>query len=269
MSPIAALRTAARVGPARLVAGMRLSAARPSLAAAARFSPATTMTRAFSVSAGRFGSGTTDIALSAKLQEELQYEKSEMAQAGDATPDFLKSFTEQGIWAINDVRGNDEVTLSRKFGDENIRIMFSIADIQQEDDYENEHDAEGEEEDAPPATALPIRASVSITKTTAPGAINVDMICQEGSFSIENISFYDDAKVGTELTAEADWNRRGLYIGPQFDTLDVAVQDAFDAFIAERGINESVAFFIPEYAAYKEQQEYVKWLGKVKSFIDL
>jgi hypothetical protein len=32
------------------------------------------------------------------------------------------------------------------------------------------------------------------------------------------------------------------------------VQDAFDAFIAERGINDSVAFFIPEYAAYKEQQ---------------
>ena len=32
---------------------------------------------------------------------------------------------------------------------------------------------------------------------------------------IENISFYDDAKLGTDLTAEADWKRRGLYIGPQ------------------------------------------------------
>jgi complement component 1 Q subcomponent-binding protein len=31
----------------------------------------------------------------------------------------------------------------------------------------------------------------------------------------ENVSFYDDAKVGTELTAEADWKRRGMYIGPQ------------------------------------------------------
>ena len=41
------------------------------------------------------------------------------------------------------------------------------------------------------------------------------MLCQEGSFAIENISFYDDANLGTELTAEADWKRRGLYIGPQ------------------------------------------------------
>lgn len=73
----------------------------------------------------------------------------------------------------------------------------------------------------------------------------------------------------------------------QFDTLDVGVQDAFDQFLNERGVNENVAQFIPEYASYKEQQvttsvrfllfftnfslfqEYIKWLGKVKNFIDL
>lgn len=92
--------------------------------------------------------------------------------------------------------------------------MFSIADIQQEDDLEHEQESE-EDDEAPPVTSMPIRVSVSITKTTAPGAISVDMICQEGSFSTENISYYDDAKTGTDLTAEADWNRRGLYIGPQ------------------------------------------------------
>ena len=36
---------------------------------------------------------------------------------------------------------------------------------------------------------------------------------------IDNISFYNDAKVGTELTAEADWKRRGYYIGPQVCTM--------------------------------------------------
>ena len=110
-----------------------------------------------------------------------------------------------------------------------------------------------------------------ISQTTAPGAMNVDMVCQDGTFSIENLSYYEDTKTGTELTAEADWNRRGLYIGPQvgillvkyyncsfefaqFDTLDVGVQDAFDQFLNERGVNEHVAQFIPEYASYKEQQ---------------
>jgi len=29
-----------------------------------------------------------------------------------------------------------------------------------------------------------------------------------------------------------------------------------------------LAAFIPEYATLKEQQEYVRWLSKVKSFVD-
>jgi len=111
---------------------------------------------------------------------------------------------------------------------------------------------------------------------------------QEGTFTIESISFYDDAKLGTDLTADADWKRRGLYMGPSFDTLDVSLQDEFHSFLKERGIDDSVAHFIPQFAEYKEQkvrqfflfdlgnlelilcaQEYVRWLKKVQGFIDL
>jgi len=45
------------------------------------------------------------------------------------------------------------------------------------------------------------------------------MVCQEGNFVIENISYYKDAKMGTDLTAEADWARRGLYMGPAVRTI--------------------------------------------------
>ncbi|KIM37053.1 hypothetical protein M413DRAFT_448773 [Hebeloma cylindrosporum] len=261
MSAIAALRNVTRAGPARLVAGMRMSSiARP----VSRFAPSVTSTRAFSVTAGRFGSGTTDIALSQKLQEELNFERQSVKDT-PSPPEAVNKFIEQGVWTLEDTRGHDEVTLVRKFGDEDIRIMFSISDISEED-FGAEEEDEGED-DTP--VSLPIRAAVSITKSTAPGALNIDLLCQDGTFSVENLSYYDDAKTGTELTADADWNRRGLYVGPQFDTLDVGVQDAFDNFLSERGINETVAQFIPEYASYKEQQEYIKWLGKVKNFVDL
>ena len=40
----------------------------------------------------------------------------------------------------------------------------------------------------------------------------------------------------------------------QFDTLDLNLQEEFEKFLQERGINESLAFFIPEYAQYKEQK---------------
>lgn len=220
--------------------------------------------RAFSVSARAFGEGSSDVALASKLAEELQYE----TEAADKVePDFLTSFKSQGVWDVKDASGVDEVTLERKFGNETIRLMFSIADIQtQEPEFEEENEATSEEDEATPS--YPLRCSFSITKSDAPGALTVDAMCQDGAFIVDNISFYSDAKVGTELTAEADWKRRGLYIGPQFDTLDVAVQEEFEKFLQERGINESLAFFVPSYAEYKEQKEYVSWLKNVKSFVE-
>ncbi|KAH8087183.1 mitochondrial glycoprotein [Cristinia sonorae] len=219
-----------------------------------------TTQRAFSVSARRFGEGASDVALVQKLTEELSYEKD---VAKEAEPEFLTAFKGQGVWEISDIAGNDEVTISRKFGNENIRLIFSIADIQNEE-YANEEEEGGEDQNP----SYPIRCSFTVTKDNAPGALTIDALCQDGAFLVENISLYSDAKLGTELTAEADWKRRGLYIGPQFDTLDVTVQEEFDRFLQERGITDSLATFIPDYAEFKEQKEYVSWLGKIKSFIE-
>lgn len=97
----------------------------------------------------------------------------------------------------------------------------------------------------------------------------------DGTFSIENISFYRDSKLATDLTAEADWARRGLYIGPQvsfkcgtgnlttlkpnehtlqFETLDEGVQAQFESYLEERGVSTDLALFIPNFAEYKEQR---------------
>jgi len=225
--------------------------------------------RSFSVSARKLGEGSHDVLLSQKLAEELKYETEAVTESGE--PEFLTAFKKEGIWQIKDVPGSDEVTLSRKFGNEDIRLMFSIADIQDAEEHEEfdegqENEEEGQDEEQ--IETYPIRVSFSITKATAPGAINVDTMCQEGGFVVDNISYYPDAKMGTDLTAEADWKRRGMYLGPQFDTLDVSVQEEFEKYMGERGISESLAMFIPEYAEYKEQKEYVKWLENVKSFVE-
>ena len=56
-----------------------------------------------------------DISLSQKLQQELEYEKTDNAAA--SVPEFITSFKSQG-WEIEDTPGQDEVTLTRKFGQE-------------------------------------------------------------------------------------------------------------------------------------------------------
>lgn len=91
---------------------------------------------------------------------------------------------------------------------------------------------------------------------------------------VDNISFYKDSRLATDLTSEADWKRRGLYIGPQvtsaltgvcsccdlttlspqFDHLDTNVQEEFERFLDERGVGGDLALFVPEYSEYKEQK---------------
>jgi len=208
------------------------------------------------------GEGTSDLALGQKLQQELQYEEEAEKEAG--VPDFLTEFRSQGVWQIADNRGSDEVTFTRIFGNESIRLMISIADMNPSPEFESEEGSEGEEQ---AEDAYPLRCSISITKPSSPAALNIDALCQEGAFIIENVSYYADGKLGTELTADADWKRRGVYLGPQFEQLDPGLQEAFEKYLAERGVNETLAMFIPEYAEYKEQKEYVNWLRGTTTFI--
>ncbi|TFK81416.1 mitochondrial glyco protein [Polyporus arcularius HHB13444] len=237
-------------------------------ALAARVAPVSA-SRAFSVSARRLGEGASDAALSQRLAEELKYEK-EATPAEE--PEFLTTFKKNSPWTIQDTPGMDEVALVRKFGNEEIRLIFSIADIQNEQEPEFEEGEEGVEDGAEDAEAslppYPLRCSFSFTKPSTPGALTIDAMCQDGTFVIDNISYYSDAKVGTDLTVEADWKRRGYYLGPQFDTLDISLQDEFDKFLAERGIDSTLAFWVPQYAEYKEQKEYVSWLKNVRDFVD-
>ncbi|KAG8931400.1 Mitochondrial acidic protein mam33 [Tulasnella sp. 418] len=223
------------------------------------------LARQFSVSARSFGQGESDVELVSKLKEEIQYEKEAAAEAGPV-PEFVSDFKSSGVWSIEAKDGNDEVVLTRKFGNEEVRVIFSIADIDAEapapEFDEDGNPVEGENS----LTSTPVRCAITMTKPNT-GALTVDCVAQDGNFTIDNITFYGDGSLAKELTAEADWKRRGLYIGPQFDHLDVALQESFERYLEERGINSSLALFIPEYAEYKEQQEYSKWLDNVHSFV--
>jgi complement component 1 Q subcomponent-binding protein len=54
----------------------------------------------------------------------------------------------------------------------------------------------------------------------------------------------------------------------EFDTLDSVVQDAFQAYLAERGIDAALSNFIVSYSEFKEQKDYVGWLADVKEFVN-
>ncbi|CAO3685919.1 unnamed protein product [Umbelopsis ramanniana] len=201
-----------------------------------------------------------------KLDEEILYEKS---NDEPEQPAFIQEFLEANSFKLEDKPGMDEVTLTRSFGNEKIRVLFAISDINNaaEDDFADvpADDAEGDEEDVAPVS-FPVRASVTVEKE-GKGAVTIDTVAQDGAIVIESVLYYKDGKLATEQSAEADWQRRGLYIGPQFSELDEGVQTLFERYLEERGVNTALANFLPDYVEYKEQKEYLQWLQNVKSFV--
>jgi complement component 1 Q subcomponent-binding protein len=107
-----------------------------------------------------------------------------------------------------------------------IRITFSISDLDNPPDTSDlaptaDPSGASEEplmdEDAD-ETSFPVRCSLYITKPSSSGsagALVMDLLVENETFVIDNISFYKDEKVAEDMTAEGDWKRRGIYIGPR------------------------------------------------------
>ncbi|KAI9847222.1 MAG: hypothetical protein M1838_000982 [Thelocarpon superellum] len=106
------------------------------------------LSAAFSTSRIRWEKqGEVDVELVAKIESELQMEK-EMRDS-DEVPVSVKDYLENGPFEIEDVSGQEEVVLTRNFGDEQIRVVFSVADLNTFDadaDRYDERALEDEEE---------------------------------------------------------------------------------------------------------------------------
>ncbi|KAJ1429178.1 Mitochondrial glycoprotein [Sesbania bispinosa] len=58
------------------------------------------------------------------------------------------------------------------------------------------------------------------------------------------------------------------YAGPDFEDLDDELQDSLYDFLEVRGINDELAIFLHQYMKHKDKTEFIKWMERVKSFIE-
>lgn len=84
--------------------------------------------------------GQVDQQLSAKLESELQIEKE--TRDSDTLPADIQDFLNNSPFELEDIPGQEEVALTRKFGDESIRITFSIDDLNNVDQEADEFDSD-------------------------------------------------------------------------------------------------------------------------------
>ncbi|CAK9786116.1 aerobic respiration-related protein [Cutaneotrichosporon oleaginosum] len=238
------------------------SALRPALRTlrASRVSiPRATAVRAFHVSRPAYGSGETDSELAAAIAAEIAYESE---GASSSKPGFLQELEDEGVWSLSDTANSDDVVVSRKFGDETLKLTFQISDLDNPEAVESV-DADGNVVEDPAY----ITSSLLVTKSGSKKALLIDLGASPDGFEVTNVAIYDKGLAEAD-GVEADWKRRSSYMGPQFDTLDSVVQDAFQAYLAERGIDAALSNFIVSYSEYKEQKDYVGWLSDVKEFVN-
>lgn len=312
------LRSLARQAP-RTVSRLASTAARrtqrPAQLQAIAWKPtATRISAPFSTSTIRFQNGeSANEELAAKLNSEIALEKDNQ---DDAFRDSIQEYLDNSDFKIEDVAGQEEVHLTRTYGDEKVKVTFSIADFNTFDqDAESEdpalydeddspvgmetqsggantkgainqgHTAGGnirvapedsiapadrpelQDEDAEAQPSFPARVQVTVTRE-GKGALAIECIAQDGEITIDNVYHFPSADLAEAKTAEKDWARRSLYTGPPFGQLDEDLQVLLERFLDERGINTSMALFIPDYIDMKEQKEYISWLGKMKTFVE-
>ncbi|RDW84918.1 hypothetical protein BP6252_02508 [Coleophoma cylindrospora] len=241
-------------------------------------------------SAARRYKAAGDEELIAKIESEIQLEN-EMKEA-DPMPASITEYLENGPFKIEDVPGQEDVVLTRKFGNEDIRITFSIADLNMdpENDYEDRgladedmdsdninqgnpksfkqapEDSLEDSEEGPEDTSFPARVNVIIEKP-GNGALAIETVAQDGMIVIDNVYYYKDAAHAHAKSVEKAHERQDLYVGPPFGNLDEDLQVLLEKYLDERGINTALAIFVPDYIDMKEQKEYLRWLENVKGFV--
>ena len=176
-----------------------------------------------------------------------------------------------------------------------ITVSFSIADITNYDPYaedaaledeefdesltskqngnsaasRSEQEVDEAEDELDEEAAAPINLSIVVEKPgKTAGALNIDATAQDGNIVVENMFFYEDAKVAKVESPESAQRRADVYPGPPFGSLDEDLQVLMERFLEERGITQAMAVFVPDYVDVKEQKEYLRWLSNVKAFVD-
>lgn len=128
------------------------------------------------------------------------------------------------------------------------------AGVEGEGDNSNEDGEEEEEE-----RSSPVKFDVQVSRVGK--VMHIACLSENAEASIEGIMISESDDNSLEEDGE-------LYRGPNLEDLPEDVKDALDDFLLmECGVDEDVAAFIAMYADYREQMEYINWLGNVKKVV--
>lgn len=135
----------------------------------------------------------------------------------------------------------------------------------EEESPEGEEGGEGEGEEEEEGMDG-YRMLVTLRSEGKPGALQFGCMVTD-HLRVHKVATYGDGKVPTPGAVFSGSEESAAYGGPNFDELDQAVQNGFYEYLADRGVDDALAERLGDYAAAKEQVEYVTWLTSTRDLV--
>jgi len=182
------------------------------------------------------------------LDEEIQCAVESDPPTQDVKPEGTIPFE------IEDLPGDQTITLRRKYGNEEIKVEVLSGDI-----------SDGNDEEGSGSDTASGGSQVNLTVTVSKGGgPSLEFICTgyADAISIEGMA------VKPQQPTESDGGDRIPYEGPSFSDLDENLQKGFHKYLEVRGITPSLSNYLCEYMINKESKEYTNWLKNVKAFVE-
>jgi len=191
------------------------------------------------------------------IKSEHQMEKEQYEQI-ETIKKFLKDAPQ---WSFSDSDGDVTLKLTRSMGDKDVILEWQLVSPFGNDmgDFNEEGNPEGKEEEDFPMEST----DFTITIQDKSGEKGLVYYCQTATGEGHRYMIGNVRSFASNAEKESD----SSYNGPDFEDLEDSLQESFDEFLAEAGINDEVCDFIDASAIDKEQREYMRWLKNVDSFI--
>lgn len=215
----------------------------------------------------------TELASALRAEQKIELETAqEVAEEDSSIADWAKN----NHYSIVETPGSEQIQLIRQISDsETVRVFFSCSDVVNAEglldeappfcESESNPDA-GEIADEEDSMETPVRVNIVVERPN--GALGIEGVVQDDLVLVESVIAYANAKLALEESAEADYTRRQAYQGPPFGVLDPSVQAAVQQYLEARSLDGDFALFVQEYASFRENKEYIKWLGRIAEVVE-
>jgi len=185
--------------------------------------------------------------ISKVVQAEIKHEEENYEQSKD-----IKAFLSNSKFKFIDTAGDVNMALEKALGEKTVRIEWQLTNP-----FDPNMDEEGGE-GGPDMEATDMMITV---QDKSGGGLVFYCATQSGEdhrFVIGNVKTFASDVEKDNVTS---------YNGPEFEDLDDKLQEAFDEYLAELGLNSEICDFIDAMAVDKEQREYVRWLKTAQKIV--